>query len=64
MKNPNLKILTTIITILESYMTNTNSLVPAMARIESGSAFHVFELLCSEIPKRAETMLGAFYFGH
>ena len=23
-------------------MTNTNSLVPAMARIESGSAFHVF----------------------
>ena len=31
-----------------------------MARIESGSAFHV----CSEVPKRPETMLGASYFGH
>ena len=31
-----------------------------MARIKSGSAFHVF---VAKYPKRPETVLGAFYLG-
>ena len=45
--------LTTTITILKCYITNTSSLVPAMARIESGSTFHVF---AAEVPKRPKTI--------
>jgi len=54
---------TTIITIAECYITNTSKKFPCAAGHDANQIQQRIPCLCSEVPKRPKTMLGASYFG-